>query len=163
MDYRRVDWGLSNAGGCRGYILFLPDRPIHSTSLVSYLSGVHPPWDHGGKYLVLGLKEEEIRELATTPVARKTEHLIGIVQVMWFILPFSPFSGESGAIEASISMLTSCFAVFFSITGVLSNCFFPLHEKRVVIIGGFSSLGDATEGSYGAGSYTIIQQNYETC
>lgn len=96
VDYRRVDWGLGKAGGCRGYILFLPPRPSHAAYLLSYLSGIHPPWDHGGKYLVLGLKEEDIKALARTPVASKTEHLTGIVQVRWFILPFLPTLAHPG-------------------------------------------------------------------
>ncbi|XP_063848993.1 uncharacterized protein LOC135093562 [Scylla paramamosain] len=76
---RRVMW---QAPGCRAYIFLLHQAGV----LLSHSNAAPSSWDYAGRYVFVGLTREDLVALTLTHKGRKTEHLVGIVQVRLTII-----------------------------------------------------------------------------
>ncbi|KAK3889346.1 hypothetical protein Pcinc_006663 [Petrolisthes cinctipes] len=67
------NWG----GLCRAYILLLADPTplLHQAS-----KAPHDHWDYRGRWVIVGLKRDQLEALSLTTKGRKTDHLVGIVK-----------------------------------------------------------------------------------
>ncbi|KAK3880864.1 hypothetical protein Pcinc_000154 [Petrolisthes cinctipes] len=67
------DWG----GLCRAYLLLLADPAplLHQAS-----KAPHNHWDYRGRWVIVGLKRDQLETLSLTTKGRKTEHLVGVIK-----------------------------------------------------------------------------------
>ena len=79
-DYLKMDRGLIGPQGCRAYLLLL-HHYAHADRLLAHLSRPQSPWDYRGRYVVVGLTARQMQALTETLVGKKTENLMGLVQV----------------------------------------------------------------------------------
>ncbi|XP_069950352.1 ionotropic receptor 93a-like [Cherax quadricarinatus] len=61
---------------CRGYVFLLSDAAPLFT-MTQTLSG---PWDYDGRYVVVGISQQQMEALTLTKKGRKTQHLVGVFQ-----------------------------------------------------------------------------------
>ncbi|KAK4326081.1 hypothetical protein Pmani_003378 [Petrolisthes manimaculis] len=78
----RADSGLEgvvwNWGGlCRAYLLLLADpAPLHHQAS----KAPHDHWDYRGRWVIVGLKRDQLEALSLTTKGRKTDHLVGVIK-----------------------------------------------------------------------------------
>ncbi|KAK8389339.1 hypothetical protein O3P69_008819 [Scylla paramamosain] len=77
-DVKKLGQLLWRAEQCRGYLLLLKDA-----SALMHLAEhtPHDAWDYSGKFVVAGLSIIQLDAFTQTTTGRKTEHIVGIVQV----------------------------------------------------------------------------------
>lgn len=65
-------------GVCRAYLLLLtnPASLFHQATVAP-----HNHWDYRGKWIIVGLKRDQLEALVLTTKGRKTDHLVGVVEV----------------------------------------------------------------------------------
>lgn len=71
-----VVWG--RGGLCQAYLLLLtnPVTLFHQATVAP-----HNHWDYRGRWVIVGLKRDQIEALVLTTKGRKTDHIVGVVKV----------------------------------------------------------------------------------
>lgn len=65
-------------GLCRAYLLLL----VNPASLFYQATAApHNHWDYRGRWIIVGLKRDQLEALVLTTKGRKTDHIVGVVEV----------------------------------------------------------------------------------